>query len=205
MAEDGGTVGDDAAEKWSEQIREAVRAGSDGLPEFTFTPGPDGYYPPHRPECFGCGPENDVGLQLRLQPGPDGTVMAEYRFPDRFQGGPGVAHGGAIAAVMDDVLGTVCLTVGKPAVTGRLTVNYRRPVVVGHKMTVTARLHAESGRRIIVRGEMRDSADRVVADAEALMIRIEFGHFTRFAAELPPDEESVPDEFKPFLPDENYP
>jgi uncharacterized protein (TIGR00369 family) len=171
--------------------------------QLAFKPDADGRYPPHRDVCFGCGPANDSGLQIELRAGTGGEIVCEYRFPERFQGGPGVAHGGAISAVLDDVLGTVPLVNGIPAVTARLTVNFRRPVVIGHEVSITARLAGVDGRKITATCEMRDSLGRVLADAEALLVAIEAGHFTRIAADLPP--ESIPDDFKPFLPGENYP
>lgn len=172
--------------------------------EWGFVPDADGYFPPHREACFGCGPENEHGLRLRVRDAGDGTLVCNLRFPERFQGGPGVAHGGAIAAVLDDVLGTVGLALGQPAVTGRITVTYRRPVVLGQDVEVRAWKASESGRKIVVKGELRDSLGRVLAEGEALMVVIQAGHFSRFAAELPP-EEDVPEGLTPFLPGENYP
>ena len=52
--------------------------------------------------CFGCSPTNDTGLQLRFR--RQGTrVVAGYRIPDRFHGAPGIAHGGIVAAILDEI------------------------------------------------------------------------------------------------------
>lgn len=186
----------------SDPTRYGTRWGDEG--EWGFVPGPDGYYPPHREKCFGCGPENATGLQIRLRDADEsGVIACEYRFPERFQGGPGVVHGGAIAAVLDDVVGTVPLSLGTPRVTGKLSVNYRRPVIVGHEVSIRAWQETVEGRKAIVKGEMRDSLGRLLADAEALMVEMPTEGYSKFAAELPPEE--IPDDFKPFLPDENYP
>lgn len=174
-----------------------------GEGDWRFVPDEEGFYPAHREACFGCGPDNEAGLQIRVRDGEGGDLVCHYRFPTRFQGGPGLAHGGAIAAVLDDVLGTVPLAKGAPRVTGKLTVNYRRPVVIGHEVTIRAWEETVSGRKSIVKGEMRDSLGRLLADAEALMIEMPEGGYTKFAAELPPEE--VPEDFRPFLPEENYP
>lgn len=173
-----------------------------------FAPDADGVYPPHRDTCFGCGPDNDAGLGIKVRRDPDSPegradLVCEYRFPDRFMGGPGLVHGGAISAVLDDVLGTVSLANGAMAVTGRLTVTYRRPVLVGHEVTIRARLEERRGRKLIVRGEMTDSLGRVLAEGEATMIEIREGHFQKVALDLP--AEDVPDDFRPFMAGENYP
>lgn len=173
-----------------------------------FVPDADGVYPPHRDNCFGCGPDNDSGLGIKVRRDPESSegdvrLVCTYRFPARFTGGPGVAHGGAIAAVLDDVLGTIPIANAFPSVTGRLTVTYRRPVVIGHEVTIRARLVNRRGRKAVVQGEISDSLGRVLAEAEATMIEVVAGHFHKVAADLPPEE--VPDDFKPFMPGENYP
>src|SRR5712692_2733216 len=50
--------------------------------------------------CFGCGPLNEEGLQLKFVPGPEGSV-AELVVPERFQSWSGMAHGGVVAVVRE--------------------------------------------------------------------------------------------------------
>lgn len=173
-----------------------------------FVPDADGYYPPHRDTCFGCGPGNEAGLRIRLRKDPEWSgegvrLVCSHRYSEQFMGGPGVVHGGAISAVLDDVLGTVPMANGAMCVTGRLAVTYRRPILVGHEVTVRAWLEGREGRKVRVAGEMCDSLGRVLASGAATMIEIGEGHFNRVATDLPPEE--VPDDFKPFMPGENYP
>ncbi len=63
-----------------------------------------GVLPPHYPTCFGCGPEAQAGLHLEVQL-VDDEVVAEYVFGDLHSGAPGIAHGGTVAALVDDLLG----------------------------------------------------------------------------------------------------
>ncbi len=193
MSEHSEPVSDDYGRSWSSQDED----------DWGFVPDADGFYPPHRDACFGCGPDNETGLQIRVTDVAKGEIGCTYAFPVRFQGGPGVVHGGAIAAVLDDVVGTVPLAIKSPAVTARLTVNYRRPVLIGHEVNVRAWQENVDGRKRYIKGEMTDSMGRIVADADALMVEILPGHYERVAADLPPEE--IPDHFKVFLPDENYP
>ena len=76
----------------------------------------DAVLPPyHVPWCFGCGPENEhgLGLQARLE---GDKVVADLRLAPWFAGGPGVAHGGAVAAFFDDLMGFVPVAHLAPAV-----------------------------------------------------------------------------------------
>jgi len=78
-------------------------------------------------------------------------------------------HGGIIALVLDQVLGTVPALAGKPGLTAYLNLTYRRPTPLG---TITAQAHiAETtGRKTLVRGDLRDAHGAVTVEAEGLFI-----------------------------------
>lgn len=86
--------------------------------------------PPHHEQCLGCGPDNPHGHHLQVRRYGDG-VVAEHTFDNRHVGAPGIAHGGAVATVIDDLYGFLLYLVGAPAVTRQLTVDYRAPVMIG--------------------------------------------------------------------------
>jgi len=92
-----------------------------GLRELVYT-GPD--TPFH--ECFGCGPDHDIGLRVRTFRG-DGEVLSPIVIPKRFEGPPTGAHGGIVAAYLDEVMsGAAVNHTGRVHVTGELTVRYVR-------------------------------------------------------------------------------
>jgi uncharacterized protein (TIGR00369 family) len=105
-------------------------------------------------------------------------------FDDRQEGAPGLAHGGAVATVLDDVLGTVLLTQGRPAVTARLTVDYVRPVVLGRQLKAEAWLVGVEGRKAQVAGFLVDGTT-VVAEAEALFVCVPSAHFEAAGGAVP--------------------
>ncbi len=58
-------------------------------------------------------------------------MCARYRIPDRFHGAPGVAHGGIVATLLDEVSCAAAVFVAdRYVVTGELTVRYTEPVPV---------------------------------------------------------------------------
>ena len=88
---------------------------------------PEAAIPPyHVPWCFGCGPENEHGLRLQARLEGD-LVVADLRLAPWFAGGPGVAHGGAVAAFFDDLMGFVPVAHLAPAVTARFEIDFVRP------------------------------------------------------------------------------
>src|SRR6266581_5359757 len=122
--------------------------------------------------CFGCGPLNENGLQLKFVPGPDGSV-AEFVVPDRFQSWSGMAHGGITSLLLDEAVGWAAWHAGHPGVTGRLQVSFRRPLKLGERVRIVGKV--ENIRRTLVYVtavvENRDDQSRV-ADATATLVEV---------------------------------
>jgi acyl-coenzyme A thioesterase PaaI-like protein len=133
------------------------------------------WYPPHSPNCMGCGPDNPGGLGLRMRPEGDG-VVGEVTFGVQHEGAPGFAHGGAVATVLDDALGMLLMRLRKPAVTRRLEVDYVRPCFVGRRYEVSASSERVDGRKLWLLAELREDGE-VVAAARGLFICVDAEHF----------------------------
>jgi acyl-coenzyme A thioesterase PaaI-like protein len=133
-----------------------------GLPEQRYSPGPAD--PFHR--CFGCGPAHPSGLRVRCFRTAEG-VIAPVLVPRVYEGPPGAAHGGIVAAYLDEILGAAAVrATGKVSVTGELTVRYVRPVPTETPLLGRGRLVADHGRYVEVEGSLEElGAARVVATA----------------------------------------
>ncbi|MCA9935553.1 MAG: PaaI family thioesterase [Ardenticatenaceae bacterium] len=87
---------------------------------------------PEHGSCFVCGSENSKGMGLvwyaQSHEEYDLLVFSEFQFTLTEQGPPGHAHGGAIAAVIDEVMGAVVWRSGLKVVLANLNVNYHKPV-----------------------------------------------------------------------------
>ena len=92
--------------------------------------------PHHDPTCWGCG-ENLTGLRLPL---PESEGIEEYEaythFDERHQAGPGIAHGGFVAAALDEACGLLATWYKFPAVTARIFVRYRHPVPINTELLI---------------------------------------------------------------------
>ena len=133
------------------------------------------WYPPHSPNCMGCGPDNPAGLGLRMRPDGEG-VAGEVTFGPNHEGAPGFAHGGAVATALDDALGMLLMRVRRAAVTRRLEVDYERPCFVGRRYEVSASCESVDGRKLWVVAELREGDQRVAA-ARGLFICVDAEHF----------------------------
>lgn len=134
----------------------------------------------HFGECFGCGDEQHGGLHLRTRVGEGHVMHSIFTVTKAHQGSPGLAHGGLLACAFDEALGaTVGNLLRRPAVTGKLETDFRRPVPVGSKLYIHAHLDGVAGRKIYVSADGHlDAEDGPIAvRARALFIEVNLSHF----------------------------
>jgi acyl-coenzyme A thioesterase PaaI-like protein len=132
--------------------------------------------PPHYPTCLGCGPDAAAGYHLQVRRDGD-DVVAEHVFADRHSGAPGIAHGGAVATVVDDVLGFLLYVVKAPGVTRRLEVDYLKPVLTGVPYLVRGRLDRRDGRKVWVSCTCTDPDGVEAFRATGLFVVVPLEHF----------------------------
>ena len=135
----------------------------------------DGESMDHFPDCVVSGKANPMGIAIDVHREGDDAV-ARVELGAAFEGAPGRAHGGVVAAVFDDTMGFVLSMERTPAFTGQLTVTYRAPTPVGEELEFRCRLAARDGRKLRIAGEARHGAD-IVAEAEGLFIAIPIERF----------------------------
>jgi uncharacterized protein (TIGR00369 family) len=130
---------------------------------------------PNSRHCFVCGVENPLGLHLRFYESEPGEVVAEYTLPENYQGYPGVAHGGIVAAMLDEAAGR-CLMGDREAprfmFTARLNVTYRKNVPVGQPLRLVGKAVESRGRSATAASTIYDQAGNILAEAEALLINV---------------------------------
>jgi len=132
--------------------------------------------PPHWPTCLGCGPDNASGFKLQVRREGD-EVLAEHTFADRHSGAPGIAHGGAVATVVDDVFGFLLYVAQIAGVTRHIEVEYRRPVVTGVQYAVRAGIDSHEGRKLWVSCTGTGPDGVVTFTAKALFLQVSLSHF----------------------------
>lgn len=110
------------------------------------------------------------------------TVVGQVTCSRMYEGPPGGVHGGYVAGIFDDVLGsTQQLLRGPTALTGVLTVRYRQLTPIDTPLTFHAWVDHERGRRIVARGTCRANGT-VTAEAQALFVRVDIAAAGRRAA-----------------------
>jgi acyl-coenzyme A thioesterase PaaI-like protein len=125
----------------------------------------------HHDVCFGCGQANLFGLQLELEPAPDDGVEGRFFVKQDHQGPPGYAHGGVIAAALDEAMALVLLAEGTSALTARLEVDLLAPAPVGTFVRVEAGLEECDARTLRLRARARSEDGGELAVARGIFVR----------------------------------
>jgi acyl-coenzyme A thioesterase PaaI-like protein len=100
---------------------------------------------PHN--CFACGTLNTHGLRLLLHVEPR-RCWTELALDERFEGWVGMAHGGIVCTILDEVMAWSLVGEDNWGVTARLAVEFKRPVAIGTAVRAVGEI-ASSRRRIV--------------------------------------------------------
>ena len=122
-------------------------------------------FSPHN--CFACGTLNTHGMQLEIHI-EQGRSWTELRLEQRFEGWEGIAHGGILCTILDEVMAWSLVGADNWGVTARLSVDFKRPVRVGRPIRAEGWVTKERRRLVSTAGSIVDPADgTVLASAEA--------------------------------------
>jgi uncharacterized protein (TIGR00369 family) len=142
--------------------------------------------------CFGCGAHNRIGLRLRFflesrpagetsatDAGADGTagVVATLKMPRRFQGPHGFAHGGILAAILDEAMSKAIHASAHGArimaMTRQMETEYLRPTPLGVPLALRGVQDRVEGRKHFCSATIADADGHVLARGKALFIAVE--------------------------------
>jgi uncharacterized protein (TIGR00369 family) len=104
--------------------------------------------------CFVCGSENPHNLGIHWFVDEKGVVSSEFTLTLAQQGPPGHAHGGASAAVLDEVMGAAIWQAGYTVAAASLNINYRKPVPLGQPLSTKGYITRRNGRKLYAHGEI---------------------------------------------------
>ena len=151
-------------------------------------PGPSAFHTPSDlapDEFFPFSPIigwlNPVAAPVRMwreaDPDPSHPADAGLRIagamtlPAPYAGPPSTVHGGVVAMVFDELLGVCAVANGVGAMTGTLTVRYRRPTPLDHEVTLRSWVDRIEGRKVFIDGTMHHEGE-LTAEAEGIFIRV---------------------------------
>ncbi len=110
-------------------------------------------------------------------------IVARVRFDTRHEGPPGHAHGGSIATVLDETMGTLAFIHGHKVLAARLEVKYRKPVPLNEPLLAVCTITSRNRRKITAHAELKRASGLVLVESSGLFIDIE-GRFDTLANEI---------------------
>jgi acyl-coenzyme A thioesterase PaaI-like protein len=128
-----------------------------------------------------------VGSSLRFVSGdPEGNrfrvryyldaarhLKARVWFGPETEGPPGHAHGGSMAAIMDEVLGLAAWAGGHSIVVGNLNVSFRNLLPLQKVVTVETKIVSVEGRKVMVHGRIYcDKTNYAVGECLCITIQV---------------------------------
>ena len=130
---------------------------------------PEGY------NCFACGTENPMGLNLEFYAEGD-KVCSEITLGKYHVGWADITHGGIISTLLDEVMSWTILYFKRIFfVTRKMELKYIKPVSTGVPLLVTGsiRPNSSNGKIITVRGELRDENNNLLAKSRGEFVEID--------------------------------
>src|SRR5262245_18718435 len=127
---------------------------------------------PNSKKCFVCGLTNPAGLNLRFFNDGPNACRADVILSDQFQGYPGVAHGGIVAAMLDEAMGRAPMS-GIPNLflyTAKIEIRYRQLVPLRQPLTLIGRVEKDRGRLVEAASELRLADGSIAAEASGTLM-----------------------------------
>ncbi|MEM1043175.1 MAG: PaaI family thioesterase [Bacteroidota bacterium] len=116
--------------------------------------------------------EDGDAIRVRYYADSDGRTWARAWFGAAAEGPPGHAHGGALAALLDEVMGMAVLATGRVVVGARIEVDFRALVPLGAVVTVEATVGEADGVKTPVEATLRLGGGQTACEASGLFVEV---------------------------------
>ena len=103
----------------------------------------------------------------------DGALVGKLWFGPGAEGPPKHAHGGAIAAVFDEIMGAAAWIAGYPILAASISVEFKKPVPLGMEVFYDAIVKKVEGRRVHVEGTIYSDDSNLFASGNGMFALID--------------------------------
>jgi acyl-coenzyme A thioesterase PaaI-like protein len=130
------------------------------------------------PRSFVSGDPDGGRLRVRyFRRERDGRLVGRAWFGPGAQGPPGHAHGGSMAAVLDEAMGAAAWMAGHLVVAVRLDTSFQRMLPLGTDALLEAWVERMEGRKVWTLGRLLGADGEPFAEAEALFLKLDPARF----------------------------
>ena len=122
--------------------------------------------------CYVCGKENPVGLGVDFEINREQrAISAKFTPSVNHQGYEGIVHGGILSALLDEAMGKLTVSLGIPAVTAEMTVQFKTPAAPGEELFISGWITGETKKLIQAQAKI-ERGPIVIAEATAKLVII---------------------------------
>lgn len=116
------------------------------------------------------------GQRIRIryfQNEADKSCVGKVWFGPECEGPPGHAHGGAVAAVLDEIMGAASWLIHYPALAAHLETNFRKKMPLGQIVWFEARVTGTERKKVFTSARLYLPNLGNLCDATAIFVRID--------------------------------
>jgi uncharacterized protein (TIGR00369 family) len=122
--------------------------------------------------CWICGEKNPGGLHLEFDLDRNAKTLRTTFIPTEiYQGYAGLAHGGILSALLDEVLAKLAYELGYNAVTGKLNIRFKNPARLGEKLTVRGEITRANRRLVLAKASICREDGTLIAEGDSTLVR----------------------------------
>jgi len=138
--------------------------------------------PHHAGDYFIFGSQNEQRFDLKTFWAPHEEIYeGEIIFGNQCQGPPGHAHGGSIAALLDEMMGGAAWLSGFPVLAGTLTIHYKKIIPLNQQFRIKAWVIKIDGKKILTKSELISETNDIHTIGEGLFIEVDKSVFSKEA------------------------
>lgn len=108
-------------------------------------------------------------MALKFESEEPGRLKTVFVAEEKYQGIPGLLHGGVISFIFDELTAAFCLSYPRGTMTARLLVKFLKPIRIGQKVAFEAHLAGRRQDLLLVDASARDEEGVLRASARALL------------------------------------
>jgi len=119
--------------------------------------------------CFGCSPNNPAGLQMEFYT-DEKTVFSCLKVPDHLRGWNNLVHGGVIATILDETMGTAAIHLHKLIVlTKTMTIDFIQPIFIDDELKAEGRLTKfDNVGKVVIEGTLHNGKGELCAKSTGI-------------------------------------
>ena len=146
--------------------------------------------------CFGCSQNNQHGLKLRFWYIPDGC-RSYYTIPSEYSGFSGIAHGGIIATMLDEVAAwTIIVHYLRPGITQNMSIRYLKPVKTCTEILIEGKIIENNEKSSKILSIISSKEGKVLAEAESNWLIPSYSTISKI---MGVDKETIEEEMNKFI------